>query len=65
MKDIDIVYCKNCKHFIKQIINKDSTFYCCNRKKYVVDIYDKPELYCNKRCYESKRLNNKDAKTAK
>lgn len=68
MKDLDIVYCKNCKYFNKKEINKDSILYFCNRKGNHSLELETPELYCNKNCFEQKLKQNKlnkDAKTAK
>lgn len=54
MKDLDIIYCKNCKFFNKKIVDKYSSIYSCNKKHCKCIPNDKPHLYCNQKCFESK-----------
>ena len=61
MNDLDIIYCKNCKHYIEKVINKHSIFYACNKGNIVEPT--KPDLYCNRKCYMNK--NKKEQRNGK
>ena len=61
VKDLDIIYCKNCKNFECRVINKYSSVYSCRKESSMFDI-DRPELYCNKSCYRPKLFKSRAKK---
>lgn len=53
-KPLDIVYCKDCRSCTIKKINSQSILYSCNKDN-CVDPF-RPELYCNKKCFNKKRF---------
>lgn len=56
MKDLDIVYCKDCSSYIHKVVDSNSTLYGC-RKNRAFDI--QPNLFCNKPCFTQKIFHKK------
>ena len=59
MDDLDIVYCKDCKYFVKESINENSDVMYCRKKN---NIENNPNIYINKQCYKKKEDDNKKKK---
>ncbi len=53
MNPLDIIYCKNCKHFNSKRVNKDSIIYECKRNSLKFELTE-PQLFCYKKCYNNK-----------
>lgn len=55
MKDLDIVYCKDCCNFFRKTVNDCSAIYFC-RKYNVKFSIESPDLFCNKRCFNKRKI---------
>lgn len=55
MEQLDIIYCKNCMHC--KIIN--GNIFRCMKEDYRF-APDRPELYCNKDCYNKRTSKKRD-----
>ena len=56
MKDLDIVYCKDCSSCKCMVVDKNSTVYNCKKNKV---FQSNPNLFCNKPCFTQKRFHKK------
>jgi len=54
MQPLDIVYCKDCRHYRCKVVNEHSSVHMC-LKNQSVEI-SKPELYCNKPCFNKAKI---------
>lgn len=58
--ELQIVYCADCKYFIKKKINENSCLMGCKKDSKFFD--DEPQLLKHKPCY-SKKYSSKNNKT--
>lgn len=56
MKDLDVVYCKDCSSCNYRIIDKNSVMYSCRKNK-SIQLY--PNLFCNRPCFTMKKSHKK------
>lgn len=54
MQPLDIVYCKDCKHYRCKVINEHSSIHMCLLNKDVQ--ISNPDLYCNKTCFKKSKI---------
>lgn len=57
MQPLDIVYCKDCRHYRCKIVDANSSVHMCLLNKDVQ--ITNPSLYCNKSCYSKRKQKSK------
>lgn len=58
-KSLRVIYCKDCRFYQIKQLWADATLISCRKNS---DLFDatKPEVFCNKTCYQNKIFNKVD-----